>query len=196
VAPVVAAKTITVDDPFAKLRQITIAWHSPARFAPGDADLDIAAAALTEEGTGRLYKSLVYELQLAQSVRANQSGNAFSGQFSVTVTLRSNADVTRVLTIVGDAVSRLTREPLTAKEVQRVVAKQESRAIYELEGLNSRANVLQEYNQFLGDPGKITFDLDRYRNATGDQIRQTCATYLSPDHAITVITSPSTTGGK
>jgi zinc protease len=195
-APVVAANTISVDDPFAKLRQITIAWHSPASFAPGDADLDIAATALTEEGTGRLYKSLVYELQLAQSVRANQVGNTFSGQFSVTVTLRSNADAARVQQIVLDAVSRLTRDPLTGKEIQRVVATQESRAIYELEGLNSRANVLQEYNQFLGDPGKITFDLDRYRNATGEQIRQTCAKYLSPNHAITVITNPSTAGGQ
>jgi zinc protease len=195
-APVVAAKTITVDDPFAKLRQITIAWHSPASFAPGDADLDIAATALAEEGTGRLYKSLVYELQLAQSVRANQVGNTFSGQFSVTITLRSNADAARVQQIVADAVARLTREPLTAKEIERVVATQESRAIYELEGLNSRANVLQEYNQFLGDPGKITFDLDRYRNATAEQIRQTCAKYLSPGHAITVITSPSTAGGQ
>src|SRR5580698_6103146 len=115
-APVVPSQTITVDDPFAKLRQVTFAWHSPANFAPGDTELDIAASALTEEGTGRLYKSLVYDKQLAQSVRANQGGSTFSGVFSITVTLRSDADLAAVEKIVNDEVAKISREPLDAKE--------------------------------------------------------------------------------
>jgi zinc protease len=195
-APVAPAQTITVDDPFAKLRQVTFAWHSPASYAPGDAELDIAAAALTEEGTGRLYKSLVYDKQLAQSVRASQGGSTFSGVFTITVTLRSNADLAAVQQIVNDEVAKISREPLDAKEISRVVATEESRAIYRLESLNARANVLQEYNQFLGDPDRITFDLDRYRKTTADQIRTSVASFLSPAHEITVITNPATGGGK
>ncbi len=195
-APVAPAQTITVDDPFAKLRQVTFAWHSPANYAPGDAELDIAASALTEEGTGRLYKSLVYDKQLAQSVRANQGGSTFSGVFSITVTLRSNADLAAVQQIVNDEVAKLSREPLDAKEISRVVAAQESRAIYRLESLNARANVLQEFNQFLGDPDRITFDLDRYRNATADKIRTHVAAFLSPAHEIIVITNPAAGGAK
>jgi zinc protease len=190
-APVVPSQTITVDDPFAKLRQVTFAWHSPANFAPGDTELDIAASALTEEGTGRLYKSLVYDKQLAQSVRANQGGSTFSGVFSITVTLRSDADLAAVEKIVNDEVAKISREPLDAKELSRVVAAQESRAIYRLESLNARANVLQEYNQFLGDPDRITYGLDLYRKATAEQIRTAIAKYLSPDHEITVITNPA-----
>ena len=88
-APAVNAKEVAVDDSFAKLRQVTFAWHSPAAYAEGDAELDIAANALAREGTGRLYKTLVYDKQLAQSVRASQDGMTFSGVFDITVTLRT-----------------------------------------------------------------------------------------------------------
>jgi zinc protease len=194
-APVVKAQTITVDDPFAKLRQITFAWHSPAQFAPGDADLDIVADALAAEGTGRLYKALIYDKPLAQSIRARQGGSQFSGDFTVTITLRSTADAAQAQQIALDEIAKLTRDQLTAPEIARVVAGQEAGAIYRLEGLNSRANVLQMYNHYLGDPDRITFDLDRYRKATAEQIRATAATYLVPAHMVTVITNP-TRGGK
>ena len=49
------------------------------------------------EGTGRLYRILVYEQQLAQSVRAYQSGQGFSGTFEIAVTLRTGADQAAVM---------------------------------------------------------------------------------------------------
>src|SRR6185436_6519269 len=62
-----AEVTITNDD-FAKLRRITFAWHSPARYAEGDAELEVAANALSQEGPGRLYRALVYDRPIAQAV--------------------------------------------------------------------------------------------------------------------------------
>lgn len=189
-APVAKVAALTVDDPFAKLRQITFAWHSPAMFAPGDADLDFVATALGREGTGRLYKALVFDKQLAQSVRANQGGQTFSGTFQVTVTLRTGADVAAVHKIVLDEIAKVMKENLTDKEMSRLVTAQEASAIRELESVNGRANVLQLYNQYLGDPDKITFDLDRYRKATPDQVRATAAKYLGSAHLVTVVTNP------
>jgi zinc protease len=194
-APVVAAKEITVEDSFAKLRQISFVWHSPAAYADGDAELAILGNALGAEGTGRLYKTLVFEKQLAQSVRASQDGMTFSGQFDITVTLRSNANLDEVKQLVAAEVERITKENLTDRELARVVAQHEARAIYSLENLMTRANILQSYNQFLGDPDKRTWDLDRYRNATPEKIRAIAVSTLSPAHMITVITQPGG-GGK
>jgi predicted Zn-dependent peptidase len=196
-APVIKAQTITLDDTFAKLRQITFAWHSPAAFADGDAELDIVAEALAAEGTGRLYKALVYDKPLAQSVRANQSGSQFSGVFTVTITLRTGADAAQAQQIAEAEIAKVTHDKLADKEIARVVAGQESAAIHRLEGLNSRANTLQLFNHFLGDPNKITFDLDRYRTTTADKILATAAKYLVPAHMVTVITNavPDAKGG-
>jgi zinc protease len=192
-APATKATSVTVDDSFAKQRQVTYAWHSPANFAADDAELDIAANALGAEGRGRLYKSLVFDKQLATRVSVGQDGSGFSGTFDVTVTLRSEANIDEVTKIVTDAIAQLAKEPLSDKEIARVVASSESSAIYRLESLNNRANILQAYNHYLGDPGKLSWDLDRYRKATPEGIRKAVAKYLTPDRMVTVITQP--TGG-
>ena len=190
-APPVKPTTITVDDTFAKQRQISFAWHSPANFADGDAELDIAAFALRREGPGRLYKALVYERPLATSVSAFQFGSQFSGIFQITVTLRPEANVDEVKQLVASEVARLGREPLDAKEIARVVAANEAGAIRRLESVLGRAETLQSYNHYLGDPDKISWDLDRYRKATPEAIRAAAAKYLQPDRMITVITKPA-----
>ncbi len=191
--PAPKATTVTVDDSFAKLRQVTFAWHTPALYADGDAELDIAANALTAEGRGRLYKTLVYDKQLAQSVWAGQASSGFSSMFTITVTLRSGASLDEVTKLVMDEVTRVGKENLSAPEVERFVTETESNVIWGLERLNARANELQSYNHFLGDPGKLTWDLDRYRKTTPDKIRAAFARYIVPAQAVTIITNP--TGG-
>ena len=183
--------TVTVEDSFAKLRQITYAWHTPGFYADGDAELDIAANALGADGRGRLYKTLVYDKQLAQSVSASQSSTGFSSLFTITVTLRSGADFEQANKIVMDEIARVAKENLSDKEIQRFVARTEANVIYGLESLNGRANDLQAYNHFLGDPDRITWDLDRYRKTTADKIRAAFAKFIVPNKAVMIITNPA-----
>jgi len=196
-APAVKATEVTVtQDPLAKLTQVIFAWHSPATYADGDAELEILADALSREGPGRLYKALVYDHPLAQSVRVAQGGRTFSGIFEVTVTLRGEAKVEDVKKIVFDEIARAGKEPLADKEIHRVIASREAAAIRQLETVFGRSQVLQDYNHYLRDPDKISWDLERYRTASGDAIRAVAAAYLSPAHVVTVITIPQTKGAK
>jgi predicted Zn-dependent peptidase len=175
---------------------VIFAWHSPASYAEGDAELDILADALSREGPGRLYQALVYDRPLAQSVRAAQAGRTFSGVFEITVTLRGEATIDEVKQIVLGEVARVGKEPLADKEIQRVIARNEAAAIRQLETVLGRSQVLQAYNHYLGDPGKLSWDLDRYRTTTAEAIRAAAAKYLTPGRAVTVITVPQTKGGK
>ena len=194
-APSITSKELTVTDPFAKLRQVQFVWHSPANFAEGDAELDIVASALRREGPGRLYKALVYDRMLAQSVSAYQYGTGFSGQFSISVTLMPDASVDEVKRIVLAEVARVTREPLADKEIARVIAGNDASTIRRLETPFGRAEALQAYNHYLGSPDKLTWDLDRYRKTTPDKIRAVAAKYLGPEAVLTVITLPAAKEG-
>jgi zinc protease len=189
-------QTLTVDDSFAKQRQVTFAWHSPASYADGDAELDVAANAMTAEGRGTLYKSLVYDKQLATRVSASQSGSLFSGMFTITVTLRTDADLAAVQQIVTDEVKRLAKQNISSKDIERVVVSNEAWSIRSLESFNARANALQGYNHYLGDPDKLTWDLDRYRKTSADKIRAAVAKYIDPTKTVVVITNPTAGGGK
>ena len=194
-APTVKSKEVSVDDEFAKLPQVTFAWISPANYAEGDAELDIVADALSDEGPGSLYKALVYANK-AQSVQAYQGGAGFSGTFQITVTLKSDSNLDEIKKIVLAEVAKVSTAPLDAKQIARVVVGNEARQVRGLETVFGRSRTLQQYNHYLGDPDRITWDLDRYRRATPEKIRATAAKYLQPSNVLTVVTKPVTKGAK
>jgi len=194
-APSIKTQEITVADDFAKLRQIQFTWHSPAMYGEGDAELDIVANALSQEGPGRLYKALVHS-GLAQSVYAYQWGSRFSGQFTVAVTLKSDSQPDEIKKIVFDEIAKIAKEPLSQKEIARVVTSNEAYIIRRLETPFGRAETLQFYNHYLGDPDKLSWDLERYRSTTPDKIRATVAKYLTPNNVVIVTTNPSNAGAK
>ncbi|MBA3457603.1 MAG: insulinase family protein [Deltaproteobacteria bacterium] len=195
VAPAIKSKEVVVEDNFAKLRQVQFVWHSPANFAAGDAELDIAADALSRTGPGRLYRELTYK-GLAQSVSTYQGGSGFSGQFQIAVTLRGDSDLAVIKKVVMEEVSKLAKETLSDKEIARVVAANEAAMIARFETAFGRAETLQAYNHYLGNPDRVSWDLDRYRKTTAENIRATVAKYLTPSNVLVVITNPSTAGAQ
>ncbi len=180
-----------ITDDFAKLRRIEWAWHTPGNFAPGDAELDIVASALADTGTGRLYKILVHEKQLAQSVSAYQSSQGASSYFSLAVTARTGADMAEIEKIVDAEMEKIRTEAVTEREFARVVTGKEASFVWSLEDLLARANLLQSYNHYVGNPDYITADLDRYRNTTPEKTRDVAAKYLVADRKVVVITQPA-----
>src|SRR5262245_8443603 len=49
-----------------QLSRLFLAWHTPALLKPGDAEMDIISNLLSGGKNSRLYKRLVYDLQIAQ----------------------------------------------------------------------------------------------------------------------------------
>ena len=65
----VQKKTITDN---VQLPRLYLAWLTPRMMSPGDAALDVVADVLAGGKNSRLYKRLVYDMQIAQSVQAYQ----------------------------------------------------------------------------------------------------------------------------
>lgn len=189
--PEPAASRATVEDEFAKLRRIDYVWTTPGLYEEGDADLDIIGSVLGRSGTGRLYKILVHEKQLAQRVVSYQQSNRYSSVFRVSVTAKSGADLKEIEAIVQAEVAKLTSAPIEQKELSRTLVSIESGFIWGLEGLMARANRLQGYNHHLGTPNGITSDLDRYRKTSLQNIQATAAKYLVPSRRIEILTIPA-----
>src|SRR5205807_8680407 len=58
-----------------ELAKLTLAWQSPRHFGPGDAELDLVASVLSNGKASRLYKSLIYDQKIAQSISAMQQSH-------------------------------------------------------------------------------------------------------------------------
>src|SRR5204863_414055 len=70
------------------------AWHTVKAFADSDATLDVLANVLAGGRSSRLYKRLVYELQIATDVVAFQDGGRIDGKFELWATARPGHDLT------------------------------------------------------------------------------------------------------
>lgn len=185
------ATRVTVEDEFAKLRRIDYVFTTPGFYQAGDAELDIIGSVLGRPGTGRLYKSLVHEKQLAQGVSAYQSSSQFSSTFTLSVMAKSSADMKAIEKIMQEELNKVMTAPITDKELERSIVNIESRFVWGLESLIARANQLQSYNHFLGDPGSITRDLDRYRNTSPAKIQEVASKFLGPARRVEILTKPA-----
>ncbi len=189
--PTVAKVRSEVKDALAAMPMVSYAWHAPAIYAPGDAEMDILAHVLGASGTGRLFKRLVHEEQLAQDVSVAQLSRQFSSIFDVSVQVKPGQSLERVEAIIAEELEKLRREPISQRELARAVAEREAAFVWGLESLLRRAETLQGYNHYLGSPDQIKTDLDRYRQATPEGIQKYAREFLSPEHRVDVITVPS-----
>jgi predicted Zn-dependent peptidase len=191
--PTITSKRWVVEDKLAKLRKVHYAWHSPAMFAPGDAELGILASALGSS-TGRLYRALVVDRSLARRVSVSQGSAQLSSTFEIEVELNPDADLAEVEKIIDAEVERVTKEPISERELTRVVTQLEASFVWGLEPVSRRAEVLQRYNHYLGNPDSITVDLDRYRKTTTAKVQETAAAFLKKTNRLVMIVMPA--GGK
>ncbi len=189
--PEPSATRVEVNDQFAKLRRLDYVWTTPGYYQQGDAELDLVGSVLGSQGTGRLYKILVHEKQLAQRVAAYQQSSRYSSTFTISVTAKSGADLAEIEKIVQAEVAKITSQPVKQSEFSRAVVRIESTFIWGLEALMSRANRLQGYNHFLGTPDGITTDLNRYRNTNLAKVQAVAAKYLTPNRRVEILTSPA-----
>src|SRR5207247_5006431 len=71
-----------------QLPRLYLAWLTPRYLDPGDAAMDMVSDVLTGGKNSRLYKRLVYDMQIAQGVSAFQVSQALSSYFLIEATPR------------------------------------------------------------------------------------------------------------
>jgi len=168
--------------------RVYIAYASPAFFDPGDAELDLAARILADGLASRLSKTLVYDKQLASTVAAFNVGQEMAGFFVVQLTARPGASLPEIEKLATEELAKLAKQGPTAAELARAKNKQEYDMVSGLErigGFGGKADRLNQYNTFLGDPDKFEADLARYRVATREGVKKAVARWLAtPNRAI------------
>ena len=154
-------------------RALYMAWQSPAMFAAGDAELDLAADLLANGKTSRLYRRLVYDASgRDRRVGASQNSREIGGFFQIVATAAPGHGLGELEAAILDEVARLSRRAARPKPSSSAGASQaESHFVYRLQtvgGFGGKSDQLNAYNVFLGDPGYFDRDLARYEEATAD----------------------------
>ena len=139
----VVRNTMSDNVQFAK---VYLAYHSPAFFGPGDAEMDLLAAILSSGISSRLYQKLVYENQLATDVRAYQESMLLGSVFNISATARPGVELARVETAIDEVIDELKRVGPTEDELERHRAGIEFGAVNRLQSLLAKADALNRYS--------------------------------------------------
>ncbi|CAN5873575.1 pitrilysin family protein [soil metagenome] len=172
-------------------------WTTPAYFDAGDAELELVATILTNGLSARLNKALLYDKQLASNVVAFQSGQPLGGAFMMWATARPGSDLNQIEQIITAEIARLANDGPTAEELNRAKTKWEFGFISGLErigGFGGKSDLLNQYNTFLGDPGKFDEDLARHRNVTAEGIKSAVDKYLNTKNRVLARFRPEKSG--
>ncbi len=184
-----------------QLPRLYVDWITPAHFAPGDAELDVLSILLAGGKNSRLYKRLVYELQLAQDVSALQQSMMLNSQFEIIVTARPPAEGTttaatidRIRGIVDEEIRKLQETPPEAREFRRAINQIESSFYNRLESVGGFGGVGDQLNAYYfaaGNPGYFNEDLSRYAALSPQDVQAAATRFLPLDKRVELVVEPA-----
>ena len=137
--------------------------------------------------TSRLHRALVREKQIAQDVQAYQDGQELTSDFGIVATVRPGHTIGEVEAAMAEEIERIKAEPPTADEMERAINTYEARTIRSLEpvgGFGGRADQLNLYNTFTGDPGYLVKDFGRYTQIVAADVQKAAKKYLGSGRVV------------
>ena len=168
-------------------------WLTPPIFKDGDADATVAANILGGGRSSRLFKSLVYEQQIAQSVTVQQNSLTLGSMFTIEVIARPGKTPEQIEAAINTELEKFRTAGPEAAEVDRARNTIETgivNGLQRLGGFGGVADRLNTYEHYLGDPGYLAKDLARYRATTPATVKAFAEKYLTTNARVVVFGVP------
>jgi predicted Zn-dependent peptidase len=186
----------TIADPVARIPQLQMVWNGVKPFAPEEAAGDVLAVVLGGNKTSRLYRRLVLEKQLATGVFAANAAEGLGGYFQVVATAREGHTVAELRREVESVLEGLRRDGPTGEEVVRAKRNVVGGLVRSVERVAGKAEQLNAYALWTGDPGYLPRDVARYQAVTRAQVHEAAKALLPPDRVLVLDTEPSGTASR
>ncbi len=164
-----------------QLSRLYLVWPTAPAFDEHQPALEVLSAILGDGKSSRLYRSLVYDRQIARDVSVYHYGQEIAGEFFIQVTANAGQSLEEIEAIVRQELDAIRQSGPDDHELQRAKNRIESQHVRQLErvgGFGGRADQLNHYNTYTGDPSRINTDLDRYLAVTADDVRRVANTAL------------------
>ena len=171
-----------------QLPRLYYAWRAVKAFHADDAPLDVVAYVLAGDKNSRLYKRLVYDMQVAQDVSAFNNSQRLDGGFQIVVTPKPGHTPAEMAKLVNEELQKLLANGVTERELARAQNTTRAQFLDRIASTLGKADQLNYYNYFVGDPDYARQDAARYDKVTLADVKRVAASYLGkPRVTLTVV---------
>src|SRR5687767_13530612 len=165
--------------------QARVRYHTVADGHPDDVALSVMGSLLSGR-TGRLYKSLVLQQEVANAASAGQNGNKYEGYFQLSGTAKPGKTPEEVEQALYREIERLQKEPVPTDELQKI--KNQS-AANQFRGLQSNFGLMVQLLLRDANRGWATINTDpaRVQAITPADIQRVANKYFAPENRTVAI---------
>ncbi len=174
-----SADILQVYEDKVQLPRLYKVWHSPKQETREDAVMTVLGQVLSSGKSSRLFKSMVYDRQVAQSVSASQSSSEIAGLFMVIATAKPGITLAELNTMVDSVVNGVIASGVTQEEIDKVITGLEAGVINRVATNLGKANSMASYELLTGDPANINRQMDHFKNITPAEVQALAKKYLS-----------------
>jgi len=173
------SKHVTMTDAVT-LPRAQLVWPTVPNGHPDEQALDILAAVLGGlPKENRLYRTLMYDRQLAARVHASHPTNQLSGVFEVELSARPGQKLDELIQLADAEIERLKKDGPSDAEVLKAQNERESQLVIGLESETTKADFLNQYNVVFGDPLAYKREMVRLFAVTPADVKRVANQYLT-----------------
>lgn len=174
------------------LPRLFLAFRSPVFGSDAHYVATVLAAILGTGKGSRFQRALVRDREIASEASAFSFDLAKSTDLLIAdVTARPGVSPETLEAEVVREIDRVRNEGVTDDEVQRAVALLETALVSSLQSAGDRADKLSMFATYLGDPGLVNEQTERYQRVTAAQVSQLAREMLGEDNRASLVYVPA-----
>jgi len=181
----------TIEDANAQLPAF---WASYGGVDAGHEDsyaLSLLAGILGQGESSRLNQRLVQQERAALGAGTFGIFRRGPGLIVAQAVANQGVDARQLGALLDEEIERVRTEGVTAEELEKAQNRYRANAVLGRQSVMGRAEALQWHNHFLGDPGAMASEMERYMAVTQEDIRRVAQRYLDPANRAVIITQPA-----
>jgi zinc protease len=172
------------------LPAITLTSLAPPEASDDAFALTVADAVLSNGTSSRLYQSLIYNQQLAQTATSVLDLREDPALFLFRVILASGKKPEDAERSVLAEIKRMQDEPVTAAELDKAKNLLVTAQLRERETNNGKAQALGNAAVLLKDPNRVNTDIERLQKVTAADVQRVMRKYFSDTNRVVIYYLP------
>jgi zinc protease len=187
-----AERRITHNAPNVPLPAIAFTYLTPPEKDPDAEPLRVAATILAQGESSRLYRSLIYEQQIAQSADATADLREDAGVFYFNMVLASGKKPEDGERALLAEIKKIQDAPVSMAELDKAKNQLVTNELRQRETSNGKALALGSSAVLLGDPNRVNTDLAKLQAVKAADVQRVMKKYFTDANRLVIYYLPET----